>query len=218
MKSAAVCLWSSAKFEEYAVVNFSTFAAIMKRIAIFASGSGTNFRNIAACFAEHDDVEVSLLISNKTGAGAINHAQRNKIPVVIIDRHILYKTNHLSQLFAAMHIDLIVLAGFLWLIPENLIRKFSRRIINIHPALLPAYGGKGMYGDKVHQAVIAAGEPFSGISIHYVNEAYDEGGIILQKKIAVEPSDNAESLAQKIHKMEYEYYPQVIEKLLKELH
>lgn len=196
------------------VLFFSTFAAIMKRIAVFASGSGTNFRNIAACFDVYDGVEVSVLVCNKPGAPVIEHAQQYGIPVVIIDRHILYKTNHLAQLFIAMHIDLIVLAGFLWLIPENLIRPFAGRIINIHPALLPAYGGKGMYGQKVHEAVIAAGERFSGISIHYVNEVYDAGNIILQKQVRVEPQDTAASLAQKIHKLEYKYYPQVIAQLL----
>lgn len=195
-------------------VIFSTFAAIMKRIAVFASGSGTNFRNIAACFDDHKDIEVSLLVCNKPGAAVIGHAQDCGIPVIVIDRHIFYKTNHLAQLFIAMHIDLIVLAGFLWLIPENLTQLYARRIINIHPALLPAYGGKGMYGQKVHEAVLAAGEAFSGISIHYVNEVYDAGDIILQKKVAIEPEDTAASLAQKIHKLEYEFYPQVIAQLL----
>ncbi len=132
-----------------------------------------------------------------------------------ISRQTFYDTDQLTQTFLLMEADLLVLAGFLWLLPPALVEAFPQRIINIHPALLPKYGGKGMYGDKVHEAVVAAGEPFSGITIHYVNEHYDEGDILFQEKIALQPGETAASLAARIHELEHNFYPKVIEKWLK---
>ncbi len=142
----------------------------MKRIAIFASGSGTNMRNIAAYFNNNPNVEISLVVCNKRGAGVIQFARQYNIPVLLIDKKALYASNDLVELLKILHIKLIALAGFMWLIPQNMVAAFPNRIINIHPALLPDFGGKGMYGNKVHEAVIAAGKSFSGITIHYVDE------------------------------------------------
>ncbi len=186
----------------------------MKKIAIFASGSGTNMQNIAAHFETHPDIQVSLVVCNKVGAGVIQHAKAFNIPVVMISRDALYNTSDLITLLKNMHIDLLVLAGFLWLIPANLIAAFPNKIINIHPALLPKFGGKGMYGSKVHQAVIDAGEKRSGITIHYVNEKYDEGAVIFQAGLDVAAEETADSLASKIHALEYAHYPVMIEQLL----
>jgi phosphoribosylglycinamide formyltransferase 1 len=186
----------------------------MKRIAIFASGSGTNMRNMAAYFENNPTIEVSLVVCNKHGAGVIQYARQYNIPVLLIDREALYASNELVELLKILHIKLIVLAGFMWLIPQNMIAAFPDRIINIHPALLPDFGGKGMYGMKVHEAVIAAGKAFSGITIHYVNEKYDDGAIVLQQKVAVEKSDTPDTLASKIHALEYKHYPEVIDRLL----
>jgi phosphoribosylglycinamide formyltransferase 1 len=186
----------------------------MKRIAIFASGSGTNMRNIAAYFEKKPAVNVSLVVCNKRGAGVIQFAKQFNIPVLIIDRETLYDSNELVELLQSQQINLIVLAGFMWLIPHSMIAAFPNSIINIHPALLPDFGGKGMYGSKVHQAVIASKKAFSGITIHYVNEKYDEGTIILQQKVPIEKNDTPDTLATKIHELEYKYYPEVIEHLL----
>jgi len=187
----------------------------MKRIAIFASGSGTNMVRIAACFSGSKLATVSLVVCNKPGAGVIKRAEKAGIPVMMIDRHLLYDTDELVAKLLSMQIDLVVLAGFLWLIPQHLLRAFPQRIINIHPALLPSFGGKGMYGSRVHQAVIAAGASVSGITIHYVNEHYDEGDVIFQASVTLQPGETPESLADRIHALEYEHYPVVIEQLLK---
>lgn len=189
----------------------------MKRIAVFASGSGTNMRNIADFFYNHPDVEVSLLVCNKQGAGVLKHAQHFQIPVIMVDRTRFYESDDLLHELQGRNINLIVLAGFLWLIPERIINAFPNRIINIHPALLPGFGGKGMYGEKVHRAVIDAKASYSGITVHYVNAHYDEGAIIFQKKVKVDPHDTPASLAEKIHGLEYKHYPDVIERLLEQL-
>jgi len=186
----------------------------MKKIAIFASGSGTNMERIASFFAENRNVEVSLVVCNNPMAGVIQRADRLGIPVEMIDRKSFYDTDSLTQKLKYLKIDLVVLAGFLWLVPNHLLRAFPERLINIHPALLPSYGGKGMYGEKVHQAVIAANERFSGITIHYVNEQYDEGAVIFQQKIELAPDETPESLASRIHELEYRYFPQIIDRLL----
>ena len=186
----------------------------MKKIAIFASGSGTNMERIASFFAENRNVEVSLVVCNNPIAGVIQRAERLGIPVEMIDRKSFYDTDSLTQKLKFLKIDLVVLAGFLWLVPNHLLKTFPDRIINIHPALLPSYGGKGMYGEKVHQAVIAAKERFSGITIHYVNEQYDEGAVIFQQKIELAPDETPESLASRIHELEYRHFPQVIDRLL----
>lgn len=187
----------------------------MTRIAIFASGSGTNAENIIRFFANKSDAAVAAVFCNKQNAAVIEKAQRMGVETVIFGRHEFYDTEIVYKLLVDKEIDLIVLAGFLWLMPENIVNAFHFKIINIHPALLPAYGGKGMYGSRVHEAVIAAGETESGISIHFVNTRYDEGSIIHQSKCSVDENDTPESLAAKIHELEYTYYPEVVYQVAK---
>ena len=186
----------------------------MKKIAIFASGSGTNAQNIAEYFNNKPFVEVALILSNRPDAFVLKRAEKLGIPAVVFNREEFYQSDHVLDILKSYQIDFLVLAGFLWLIPDKLLRSYPNRIVNIHPALLPKYGGRGMYGDRVHQAVIENNERASGISIHYVNEKYDEGQIIFQAKCPVEKGDTPDSLAQKVHKLEYEHYPGVIEKLV----
>lgn len=185
-----------------------------KRIAVFASGNGTNAEKIFEYFKGHEHIEVSLLLTNKSQARVIERAKKYAVPVTVFSRATFYETQEIPELLLANQIDLIVLAGFMWLVPSGLVKAFPDRIINIHPALLPKYGGKGMYGDFVHQAVVNAKETESGITIHYVNERYDEGNIIFQEKCKVEPGDTPAILATKIHLLEHKCYPQVIENIL----
>lgn len=185
-----------------------------KNIAIFASGSGTNAEQIILHFKESQIGRVKLLLSNKSNAYALVRAEKYGVPTYVFSRDEFYNTDNIIDLLLKEEIDLVVLAGFLWLVPVNLIRAFPDKMINIHPALLPKYGGKGMYGMYVHQAVIDSGDSESGISIHYVNEKYDEGKIIFQAKCEVTNEDTPESLAQKIHQLEYDYFPKVIEELI----
>ena len=184
------------------------------RIAIFASGSGSNAQRIAEYFADKDLLEISAIYCNNPEAFVIERAKLLGIPSVIFSRDNFYNTNSILEDLKSREIDWIVLAGFLWLIPDNILKAFPQRIINIHPALLPAYGGKGMFGIKVHEAVIAAGEKQSGITIHHVNELYDEGDIIFQATCRIQPGDTPEILATKIHELEYEHFPVVIRKLV----
>lgn len=186
----------------------------MKRIAIFASGSGTNAENIARYFEGSDLAEVTYILTNNPDAGVIARARKLGIPVVVFDRTSFYKSDRILELLKKTEIDLIVLAGFMMLVPNKLVNAFNGRIVNIHPALLPKFGGKGMYGSYVHESVVAAGETESGITIHYVNEQYDEGQIIFQARCTVTADDNAESVAEKVHQLEYEHFPKVIETLL----
>lgn len=186
----------------------------MKRIVIFASGSGTNAQRIAEYFSKNAQVSLKRIYCNRPDAFVIKRAENLQIPALVFDRQELYESDSVMNQILDDKPDLIVLAGFLWLIPDKIIEKFRNRIINIHPALLPKFGGKGMYGNRVHEAVIASGEAKSGISIHYVNERYDEGDIIFQASCSVEKSDTPESLANKIHKLEYEHYPKIIAGLL----
>ena len=188
-----------------------------RRIAIFASGSGTNAERIMSHFSDHPSSEVSMVLSNKPDAMVLERAERFGVARRVFDRETFYGGAEIKDLLKELGIDLIVLAGFLWLIPAELIRAFPERIINIHPALLPKYGGKGMFGRHVHEAVIASGDMESGISIHYVNEVYDDGKIIFQATCKVKPGDTPESLARRIHQLEYRYFPAVIEKLLGEM-
>jgi phosphoribosylglycinamide formyltransferase-1 len=185
-----------------------------KRIAIFASGSGTNAERIMSHFNNHEFFEVTVVLSNKPEAFVLERAAKFNVATRVFDRKTFYESPEILDFLSGLGIDLIVLAGFLWLIPADLIRAFPDRIINIHPALLPEYGGKGMYGRHVHEAVIANGEKESGISIHYVNEVYDDGKIIFQGKCKVKPGDTPESLAERIHGLEYEHFPRVIEEIL----
>jgi phosphoribosylglycinamide formyltransferase-1 len=186
----------------------------MKRIAIFASGSGTNAENIAKYFQKSDEIKVSLILTNKSDAYVIQRAEKLSIPVMIFSRKDFYDDSLVLGRLLEEEIDLVVLAGFLWLVPPDILRAYEGRIINIHPALLPKYGGKGMYGDRVHKAVKESGDKESGITIHYVNEIYDAGEIIFQEKCPVDPEDTPDDIAQKVHQLEYERYPKIIEKLL----
>src|SRR5665811_2315111 len=184
----------------------------VKKIALFASGSGTNAQNIMEYFSNNEYVAVDSLWSNKPDAFALKRATKLHVETFVFDRDQFYQTDEIVSILNNRHVDLIVLAGFLWLIPSNLLKNFT--IINIHPALLPDYGGKGMYGMKVHEAVVENKESESGISIHFVNEKYDDGQIIFQAKCPVLRSDTPEDVAQKVHKLEYDNFPKVIEKLI----
>jgi phosphoribosylglycinamide formyltransferase-1 len=183
-------------------------------IVIFASGKGRNAENIMRHFKSSDDVNVLALLANNPDAEVIQKAKQFGVTVKIFNRKEFYEKDDVLNFLNEKNPGLIVLSGFLWLVPEKVIRAFPRRIINIHPALLPKFGGKGMFGNNVHQQVIASGEKASGITIHYVDESYDEGDVIFQKKCAVEPTDTPESLAEKIHQLEIKYFPLVIESLL----
>lgn len=186
----------------------------MKRIAIFASGSGSNAEAIARYLATRTDVQISLILTNNPEAGVIQRARQLHIPVVVFTRKTFYESDRIVELLRNQHIDLVVLAGFMMLIPEKLTKAFSHRMVNIHPALLPRYGGKGMYGHFVHEAVVAAGETQSGITIHYVNEVYDEGEIIFQATCALSPTDTPDDVARKVQVLEHEHYPRVVGQLL----
>lgn len=190
----------------------------MKKIAVFASGSGSNAQNIMEYFKGKPFVKVGVILSNKKEAYVLERAKNFDVPSYVFDREDFYNTDKVLTILKEHQIDLIVLAGFLWLVPDNLLKTYPNRIINIHPALLPKYGGKGMYGDKVHQAVVENKESESGITIHYINERYDEGDIIFQARCKVEPTDSATDVASKVHALEYEHFPRVIEKLIMNLH
>lgn len=179
------------------------------KIAILASGTGTNADRICAHFAGHPSIVVALIVSNKADAGVLEVAERHKVPATVIGNAQL--SAELLTLLQQKTIDFVVLAGFLRPVPADVVAAFSGRIVNIHPALLPKFGGKGMYGAHVHRAVIDAGETESGITIHNVNEKYDEGAILFQAKCPVRPEDTPDTLAQRIHGLEHRYYPGIIE-------
>lgn len=187
----------------------------MIRLAIFASGSGSNAENIAEYFNKNDNVKVALIVSNKRDAYVHERAKRLNIKSVTFSKNEFETTNDVLDYLMKEEIDFIVLAGFLLKVPQNLIKAFPDKIINIHPALLPKFGGKGMYGDNVHKAVVESGESESGITIHYVNENYDEGAIIFQDKCPVMKGDTYEDVAKKVHTLEYKHFPIIIERLLK---
>ncbi|MEP1096723.1 MAG: phosphoribosylglycinamide formyltransferase [Cyclobacteriaceae bacterium] len=180
-------------------------------IAIFASGSGSNAENIARYFDKHRQIKVSEILSNKADAYVLKRADKLGIRSSTFNREEFTTPSFLERL---QNFDYIILAGFLWLVPEFLIRAFPDKIINIHPALLPNYGGKGMYGSKVHEAVVAAKEEESGITIHLINEEYDKGEILFQRKCRVEEDETPDSLASKIHALEHEHFPRVIEQYI----
>ena len=185
----------------------------MKHICIFASGSGTNAQNIIEYFKKKKNIEISLVLSNKKEAYVLQRAQLLDVSTGFFSREDFHNYTVL-KLLEEYRIDFIVLAGFLWLIPEGFLRAYPNRIVNIHPALLPKYGGKGMYGARVHETVLENKEKESGISIHYVNEEYDKGNIIFQAWCKIEQGETADSLAEKVHELEYEHYPRVIEELV----
>ncbi len=186
----------------------------MTRLAIFASGGGSNAKCIIKYFDNNQDISVDCIVCNNPNAGVIKIAQEHQIPVILISRKSFTKSQQLLHQLQYRKIDWIVLAGFLWLIPEYLIDAYPNKMINIHPALLPKYGGKGMYGMNVHRAVKAAGESESGMSIHYVNKKYDEGKLIFQARTDLLPEDSPEAIAAKVLNLEHRHYPQVIESLV----
>ena len=189
--------------------------SIMKKnIAIFASGSGTNAENIIRYFQENDLIRVALVLSNRSDAYVLERAHRLQVPSEVFLKEDWVSGEQILALLHEYHIDFIVLAGFLVRVPERLLHAYPDKIINIHPALLPKFGGKGMYGDRVHEAVVAAGETESGITIHYINEHYDEGDTIFQAKCPVLPDDSAIDVAQKVHSLEYKHYPLIIERTI----
>ncbi len=189
----------------------------MKRIAIFASGTGTNAENLIRYFRTNPSGRVVLVLSNKPAAGVLEKASDLGVETCVFERRQFYETRDVLKLLIDRGIDFIVLAGFLWLVPEYLLDAFQGRIINIHPALLPKYGGKGMYGRHVHEAVLRNGEKESGITIHQVNPEYDEGDVVFQARCEVQPGDTPETLASRIHELEYAHFPAVVEQLLKGL-
>ncbi|MCF8317131.1 MAG: phosphoribosylglycinamide formyltransferase [Haliscomenobacter sp.] len=189
----------------------------LKNIAILASGAGSNAQKILEHFSDRMDIAVRLIVSNKQEAGVLNIAKVASIDTFVVTRDSFYSSTDLLIELNKRNIDFIVLAGFLWLIPPYLIQHYPDRIINIHPALLPKYGGKGMYGHFVHEAVHLAKDNHSGITIHYVNEKYDEGSIVFQEKCEILPSDQPEDIAKKVQVLEHLYYPTVIDQLVSSL-
>ncbi len=187
------------------------------RVAIFASGTGSNTQKIIDYFAPHSTLQnkvkadIALVVSNKPDARVLDIARKEKIPFLVIEKEKFFRGNAYVDELKEKKIDFIVLAGFLWKIPTALLRAYANRIINLHPALLPKFGGKGMYGKNVHEAVIAAGEKESGITIHDVDEVYDHGKIIFQAKCAISENETPESLANKIHELEHAHFPKVID-------
>ena len=186
----------------------------MTRIAIFASGAGSNAARIIEYFKDHEKTGIALIVCNNPSAGVLQIAARENIPTLLIEKEQFFRGDGYVPFLRSMKIDFIVLAGFLWKIPTSVLSAFPNTIINIHPALLPNYGGKGMYGLNVHAAVLHAGDKESGITIHYVDEHYDNGDIIFQVKCEVVPSDTPESLAEKIHKLEHQHFPRVIDQVV----
>lgn len=183
-------------------------------IAIYASGAGSNAQQIIRHFEGSSKAKISLIVCNKPGAGILQIADKENIPTLLIDKEPFFQGDAYIPELKQKGIDLIVLAGFLWKIPPALIRAYPDRIVNIHPALLPNYGGKGMYGRHVHEAVIRNGEKESGITIHYVDEQYDHGSTIFQARCPVLPDDSPETLAKRVQELEHRHFPQVIEDLL----
>lgn len=186
----------------------------MQQIAIFASGAGSNTARIIDHFRHHPNIRIALIVCNKPGAGVLDIAGKEGIPGLLIEKEPFFRGDAYTAELRARDIGFIVLAGFLWKIPQALVRAYPGKIINIHPALLPKFGGKGMYGRFVHEAVIAAAEKETGITIHYVDEQYDHGQPIFQAKIIVEKDDTPETLAKKVHLLEYEHFPRVIEEVI----
>ncbi|MFD1615940.1 phosphoribosylglycinamide formyltransferase [Gelatiniphilus marinus] len=186
----------------------------MKRIVIFASGSGTNAENLIKFFQNSHNASVIQVLTNNPRAKVLERCKKLKVSALSFNKTALTETDDVLNILKASKPDLIVLAGFLWKFPENILQAFPNKVINVHPALLPKYGGKGMYGMHVHQAVVANNETETGITIHYVNEHYDEGAIIFQAKCDVAPNDSAEDVAAKIHLLEMEHFPKVVEKLI----
>ena len=186
----------------------------MKKLVVFASGSGTNAENIIKYGRRTGKYEVAYVAVNKPDAYVIKRAEKLNVPVFLFDRKDLYENCKVLDFLKHEEPDLIVLAGFLWLVPSDIVSAFEKKIINIHPALLPKYGGKGMYGNRVHEAVKKNGEKETGITIHYVDEKFDNGDIIFQKSVKINPGDTPDDIASKVHDLEYIFYPKIIVKLI----
>jgi phosphoribosylglycinamide formyltransferase-1 len=186
----------------------------MKNIVIFASGAGTNAENIIRYFSNEKKAKVVLVLSNKPQAKVLERAAALGVDVFFFDRRQFYETEEVLFILQRRNTDLIVLAGFLWLVPARIIEAYKGRIVNIHPALLPGFGGKGMFGDRVHKAVLDSRCTESGITIHFVNEHYDSGDIIFQARCPVLPGDDVDTLAARVHALEYEHYPAVISSII----
>ena len=207
----------------YLFAHFSRFCAeigglMSKNIAIFASGNGTNAENIIRYFKNSELVNVELVLANKETAFVLERARSLNVPFAYMGKAEWTEGTAVLSLLEDRKIDFIVLAGFLARVPDCILHAYPNKIINIHPSLLPKFGGKGMYGDRVHEAVVAAGEAETGITIHYLNERFDDGEIVVQYKCPVLPQDTAADVAKKVHALEYEYYPKVIDRLLTDLH
>ena len=187
----------------------------MTHLAIFASGAGSNAENLIRYFKNHAHIHTGLVLSNCAGAPVLQRAEQLGVPTCVFNKTDFYHSDAVLQKLQEYHIDYIVLAGFLWLVPGNLLGAFPHRIINIHPALLPEYGGKGMYGMHVHRAVIANGDKETGITIHRIDAEYDRGEILFQARCAVLPHDTPESIAAKVHELEYRYLPETVEKAVR---
>jgi phosphoribosylglycinamide formyltransferase-1 len=185
-----------------------------QRIAIFASGSGSNAQRIIEYFQGHPTIQVTLVLTNNPHAGVLERAKKLGVSSLVFTRAELYQSDTVLQQLQDAQVSFIVLAGFLWLMPSNLVEAFPDRIVNIHPALLPKFGGKGMYGTRVHEAVVQAGEKESGITIHLVNHHYDEGQVIFQAACSLSPSDTPEIVAHMVQQLEHQHFPKVIEQLI----
>lgn len=187
------------------------------KIAVLASGGGSNAQKIIAYFEHSDVANVTLVGCNKPGAGVLDIAQQHRIPCFMIERERFFRGDGYVPVLQEAGIGLVVLAGFLWKVPQTLLHAYPKKILNIHPALLPKYGGRGMYGAFVHEAVLAAGEPQTGITIHYVDELYDHGAAIFQARCAVAAGDDAPAIAKKVQQLEHYHYPRVIEEVVQQL-
>ena len=186
----------------------------MKKLAIFGSGAGSNAENICVYFNNSSDIKVVMMCTNRKDAFIVERAKKLKIPMVFTSKTELENFDDLAKILAKYKVDYIILAGFLLKIPSKMIEQYPNKIINIHPALLPKYGGKGMYGENIYKAVLENKETESGISVHFVNQNYDEGKIIFQKSFSLSPDENLESLTAKIHELEQSLFPKIIEKTL----
>ncbi|MBN2744208.1 MAG: phosphoribosylglycinamide formyltransferase [Marinilabiliaceae bacterium] len=188
-----------------------------KKIVIFASGSGTNAENLVRFFEGREDVKVACIMSNNPNAYVLQRAHQLGVPSRVFNRQEFSGSDVVLNYLKELSVDLIVLAGFLWLVPPAIVAAYPKRILNIHPALLPKYGGKGMYGDRVHEAVVANGDAETGITIHYVDDHYDEGDVVFQARCSVMPGDDAAAVAHKIHQLEYAHFPVVVDAVLKQV-
>lgn len=188
-----------------------------KKIAIFASGNGTNALQLLTHFKNNPNIQISLIVTNSSKAGVIKIANDHSVPYSVVNKSLLSNNSYMTSLLNLYDVDFIILAGFLLLVPPFLVKIYNQKMINIHPALLPKHGGKGMYGLNVHQAVITAGDAESGITIHYVNEMYDKGKIIFQATCKVDKKDNAEKLAKKVQELEHQHLPEWSEKLIMQM-